>query len=68
MKIEDLKVFVETELNKLERGIVATPQNREHLEAFTKANQGSNDFLVMQMAIQFGFKLAMENVSDLIKE
>ena len=47
---------------KLDRGIVATPENREYLESFAKANQGSMDILLMQMAINFGYKIALENL------
>jgi hypothetical protein len=68
MNVNDLKVFVDSELNSLDRMLVATPQTREDLESFSKANQGSNDFLLMQMSIQFGFKLAMENILELIED
>ncbi len=47
---------------KLDRGIVATPSDRERLELFVKANNGANDFLVMQMSINYGYKLALENL------
>ena len=47
---------------KLDRGIVATPSDRERLELFVKANNGTNDFLLMQMAINFGYKIALENL------
>lgn len=60
--MKNVKEFVETELKGLERLIVATPDNRESLEAFAKANGGSMDIVLMQMAIQFGAKLAYENV------
>ena len=64
----DLKVFIETELKSLERGIVATPNTREDLESFAQANHGSNDILLTQMAIQFGYKLGLETLSGLLKE
>ena len=38
------------------------------MEMFSKANQGSNDYLLMQQSIQFGFKLAMESISKLIED
>jgi hypothetical protein len=60
--MKNVKEFVETELKGLERLIVATPDSRESLEAFAKANGGSMDIVLMQMAIQFGAKLAYENV------
>ena len=63
-----VKEFVAAELNGLERGLVATPESRENLEAFAKANQGSMDIVLMQMAIQFGAKLALENVQDVLEK
>jgi hypothetical protein len=56
--------FIATELKGLNRGIVATPNRREDLESFAKANQGSMDILLMQMAINFGYKIALENVQE----
>ena len=61
MKIQD---YIKDEISKLDKGIVATPQNREYIESFAKANQGSMDLLLMQMAMQFGYKTALENVQD----
>jgi hypothetical protein len=64
--MKNVKEFVAAELKGLQRGFVATPESRESLEAFAKANQGSMDIVLMQMAIQFGAKLALENVQDVI--
>jgi hypothetical protein len=47
----------------LDKGIVATP-NEQTLEQFTQANHGTNDFLLMQMAKNFGYKLALLNIKD----
>jgi hypothetical protein len=66
MKKADLKVFVAAELKGLERGFIATPESRESLEAFAKANAGGMDIVLMQMAIQFGAKLAFESMQDLL--
>ena len=63
-----VKEFVAAELKDLARGIVATPSSRESLEAFAKANQGSMDILLMQMAIQYGASLALQAVQDLLEE
>ena len=68
MKKVAVKEFVAAELKGLERGFVATPKSRESLEAFAKANGGSMDILLMQMAIQFGVKLALENVLEVMGE
>ena len=65
MNIQD---YINEEMKMLDRGIVATPQNREYLESFAKANQGSMDILLMQMAINFGYKIALENIQDICKQ
>jgi hypothetical protein len=59
-----MEKFFEDQFKMLSRGIVATPNSREDLEAFAKANQGSMDILLMQMAINFGYKIALENVKE----
>jgi len=63
--MKELNEFVASRMNELDRGIVATPANRENLEAFAKANQGSMDILLMQMAINFGYKMAMEDIAEI---
>ena len=64
MNIQD---YIKEEMRKLDKGIVATPQDRDYLESFAEANNGSMDLLLMQMAIQFGYKMALENVQDELK-
>jgi hypothetical protein len=59
-----MKKFFEEQFKMLSRGIVATPNSREDLEQFAKANGGSMDILLMQMAINFGYKMALENVKE----
>jgi hypothetical protein len=59
-----VKEFVTAELKGLERGFVATPETLETLITFAKANGGSMDLLLMQMAIQYGAKMALENVQE----
>jgi len=59
-----MKEFFEAQFKMLDRGIVATPNSREDLEAFAKANQGSMDIVLMQMAINYGYKIALENVQE----
>ena len=59
-----LDEYIKGEFKKLDRGIIATPQNREYLESFAKANQGSMDILLMQMGINFGYKMALENINN----
>ena len=59
-----IKEFLDNKNKMLDRGIVATPGDRDRLELFVNANNGSNDFLLMQMAINFGYKLALEDVEE----
>jgi hypothetical protein len=61
--MQELNTFIETELTKLNRGIVATP-TEEYLEKFTEANHGSGDFLLMQMSKQYGYKLALLEIQQ----
>ena len=54
--------FIDTELKSMQRSIVATPDTRAQLESFAQANQGSSDMVLMQMAIQFGYTIALQNL------
>ena len=65
-KIESIKALIVQRENELNRGIVAVPTG-EYLERFTKANQGSNDFLLMQMAKLYGYNLAIEDFKEIIE-
>jgi len=55
--------FIAERTANLSKGIVATP-TEEYLEVFTKANNGSNDFLLMQMAKQYGYSLCMKHLRE----
>jgi hypothetical protein len=66
--MKNVKEFIRAELAKLERGFIATPESRENLESFAKANHGSNDIILMQMAIQYGVKIALETLAANIAE
>ena len=61
---KDMQEIFAIEFKRLQGGIVATPETREDLESFAKANHGSMDMLLMQMAIQYGYKIALENVKE----
>ena len=61
--MEKVKDYIESELKMLDRGIVATP-NQDYLMQFTEANHGSNDYLLMQMAKNYGYKIALLNIKD----
>ena len=62
----EITTFIEVELAKLGRGIVATP-DEDYLDQFTDANHGSNDFLLMQMSKQYGYKLALLAMREQLK-
>jgi hypothetical protein len=59
-----IEEFIGKEIDSLDRSIVATPETRENLDSFARANRGSMDMVLTQMAVQYGYKLALENVSD----
>ena len=56
--------YIDRQLKGMERGIVATPNSREDLDDFAAHNRGSNDFLLTQMAVNYGYKIALENVRE----
>jgi len=59
----EIKEYIDDELSKLDRGIVATP-TEDYLDKFAEANNGSNDFLLMQLAKNYGYKLALLNIEN----
>ena len=63
-----MKEIIAAELKALERGLVATPATEADLVAFAKANGGSMDLVLMQMAIQFGAKMAFERVQGIMPD
>ena len=62
--MKNIKEIIQTELSKLDRGIIATPNSFEDLQSFAKANNGSMDILLMHQAMQFGMKLALEYLAN----
>ena len=62
-----MKEYIDNELSKLDRSIVATPKE-EVLDMFAQANHGTNDFLLMQMAKNYGYQLALLNIKNKINE
>jgi len=56
--------LINKELTTFDRSIVATPKNRAALNAFAKANQGSADILLTQMAVQFGYTEALRFIKQ----
>ena len=59
----EINKYIKTEMAKLDRGIVATP-TEDYLNDFAEANGGSNDFLLMQLAKNYGYKLALLNIEN----
>ena len=58
--MKNVTEIIQDQLATLDRGIVATPKSQDDLLAFAKANNGSMDILLAQMAMQLGMKLALE--------
>jgi hypothetical protein len=56
--------LINKELTTFDRSIVATPKDRAALDAFAKANQGSADIILTQMAVQFGFIEALKFIKQ----
>ena len=61
--MNEVTEYIDKELKKMDRGIVATPESREFLDSFSRANQGSMDMVLTQMAVNWGYKIALENVA-----
>jgi len=61
--MKQVKEYIDNELSKLDRGLVDTP-TVEYLYDFAEANNGSNDFLLMQLAKNYGYKIALLNVEN----
>jgi len=59
-----IEEFIGIKLESLSRSIIATPLTRENLDSFSQANNGANDALLTQMAVQYGYKIALEAVAD----
>mgnify|MGYP003678481087 FL=1 len=62
-----IEEFIGKEIDSLDRSIVATPGTRENLDSFARANQGSMDVVLTQMAVQYGYLLALNNIKDELK-
>ena len=59
--------LIEKELATFDRSIVATPQDRTSLDIFAKANKGSSDAVLTQMAVQFGYITALKFIKKELK-
>ena len=52
--------LIEKELAMFDKSIIATPKDRDSLDNFAKANKGSSDAVLTQMAVQFGYITALK--------
>ena len=66
--MKNINEIIQDQLATLDRGFIATPESADELEAFARANGGSMDIILMQMAVQYGAKLAYENILDNMPE
>lgn len=60
MDTKKLQDFIIDEQKSLNKSIVATPESKKFLDSFSKANNGANDALLTQMAVQYGYNIALE--------
>jgi len=60
--------IINKELTAFDKSIVATPKDRASLDAFAKANQGSSDIILTQMAVQLGYITAVEYIKEQINK
>jgi len=60
--MKEILDYIDTEMSVLDKSLVATPKNRSHLDKFS----GGKNFVLTQMAIQYGYKLALENLLEAI--
>ena len=63
-----IEEYISKELNSLDRTFVATPSTRKILDEFAQASRDSNLYLLTQMAVQYGYKSALENVAEQLKD
>ena len=63
LKVSKIQRWLNDQQQMLDRGIVATPTEK-YLERFTAANGGSGDFLLMQLAKNYGYQLALDNLQN----
>lgn len=56
-KIDEI---IDKELAIFDNSIVVTPDSRERLDQLAQANNGSDDILLTQMAVQLGYVTALK--------
>ena len=63
LKVSKIQQWLNDQQQMLDRGIVATPTEK-YLESFTEANNGSMDLLLVQLAKNYGYQLALDNLQN----
>ena len=63
---DKIKAYIREELVKTKRAIVATPESRQKLDSFARTNNGTNDMLLTQLSVNYGYSIAMANVLEMI--
>jgi len=66
--MKEILDLIDAELSSIDRSIVATPETRENLDTFARGNSGCSDAILTQMAVQYGYKIALENILSTIKD
>ena len=61
--MNSIQEWLNNQQKMLDRGIVATP-TEDFLDAFAKSNNGVNDFLLMQIAKNYGYQLALDHLTE----
>ena len=61
--MKEILNYIDTEMSVLDRSLVITPKNKEQLERFARAG-GNESLILMQMAVQYGYKIALENLLE----
>tara|TARA_B110000091_G_scaffold89164_1_gene97800 strand:+ start:34 stop:243 length:210 start_codon:yes stop_codon:yes gene_type:complete len=63
LKVSKIQQWLNDRQEMLDRGIVATPTEKQ-LENFASANFGVNDLLLMQLAKNYGYQLALDDLQN----
>ena len=63
LKVSKIQQWLNDQQQMLDRGIVATPTEK-YLESFTEANNGNMDLLLVQLAKNYGYQLALDDLQN----
>lgn len=58
--------YIESQLENLDKGIIATPSSEKYLKAFAETNNGQNDMLLVEFAKNLGYKKALLEIENTI--